>query len=146
MKHSAVTIVLLEVDSCGSLNWSYWALALRFLFVDKLQGRSGGDTPLTVFLIFLVDDKSSAPKVFCSCSFILCVYFETSSVMAVTMVTRYDGVISSRWSSYFWVNSNYFNLKSLLDEITNYSHCYLLNLSVRNVSQEFSGFRNLKQF
>ena len=38
-------------------------------------------TPLKVFLIFFLDDKTLAPKVFCSCSFIPGAHFDTSLVM-----------------------------------------------------------------
>ena len=37
--------------------------------------------PLKVFLSFLVEDKTSAPDVFSSCSFIPRAHFESSSVM-----------------------------------------------------------------
>ena len=69
-------------------------------------GVGGGE----VFLIFLLDDKISAPEVFCSCSFIPRVHFETS-----LMVTRYD-VIKSSWSRHLWMKmhifSTFFNNKS----------------------------------
>ena len=45
------------------------------------RGRGEGGNPHKVFLIFFLDDKSSAPKVFRSCSFILRTHFETSLVM-----------------------------------------------------------------
>ena len=33
------------------------------------------------FLIFFLEDKTSAPEVFCRCSFIPCAHFETSLVV-----------------------------------------------------------------
>ena len=67
---------------------------------------------LKVFLSFFLEDKASAPDVFSGCSFISRAHLERSSV---AMVTRYD-VISSRWSSHFWVKihvfSTFFNNKS----------------------------------
>ena len=38
-------------------------------------------TPPKVFLSFFLEDKTSAPDVFSSCSFIPCAHFETSLVM-----------------------------------------------------------------
>ena len=52
--------------------------------------------PPKVFLIFSLDDKTSAPEVFCSCSFIPSAHFETTLVMVSNYgVTGYD-VLSSR--------------------------------------------------
>ena len=50
------------------------------------MGGGGGvfaNPPAKVFLIFFLDDKTSAPEVFrsCSCSFIPDAHFETSLVM-----------------------------------------------------------------
>ena len=51
----------------------------------------------------------SAPDVFSSCSFIPCAHFETSSVMAVAMFTRYDVISNTmRWSSHLWVKIHVF--------------------------------------
>ena len=62
-----------------------------------------------VFLSFFVDYKTSEPvDVFSSYSFIPRAYFETSLVMVIAMVTRYD-VISGRWSSQFWVKIHVFS-------------------------------------
>ena len=66
-----------------------------------------------VFLSFFLENKTSAPEVFNSCSFIPRADFETSLVMVVAMVTRYD-VISSRWSSQFWVKIHVFQLNSTI--------------------------------
>ena len=44
-------------------------------------GGGGGWHPPKVFLSFLIDDKTSAPDVFSSCSFIPRAHFESSSVM-----------------------------------------------------------------
>ena len=49
-----------------------------------VQGGGGGGVgmlPLKVFLSFLLEDKTSAPDVFSSCSFIPRAHFESSSVM-----------------------------------------------------------------
>ena len=64
-----------------------------------LQWGGGGCHPPKVFVSFLLEDKTSAPDVFSSCSFIPGAHFESSSV-SVSMVKRYD-VISRRWSSNF---------------------------------------------
>ena len=51
---------------------------------SDVQGRGGGGVgmpPLKVFLSFLLEDKTSAPDVFSSCSFIPRAHFESSSVM-----------------------------------------------------------------
>ena len=48
------------------------------------------------FFFFSLDDQTSAPEVFSSCSFNPGAYFETR--WSITMVTRYD-VTSSRWST-----------------------------------------------
>ena len=52
---------------------------------DVQGGGAGGlevdATPRKVFLSFFLEDKTSAPDVFSSCSFIPCTLFETSSVM-----------------------------------------------------------------
>ena len=44
-------------------------------------GGGGMPTPRKVFLSFFLEDKTSAPDVFSSCSFIPRTLFETSSVM-----------------------------------------------------------------
>ena len=47
------------------------------------KGEGGGvvATPPEVFLSFFLEDKTSAPDVFTSCSFIPCTHFQTSLVM-----------------------------------------------------------------
>ena len=49
------------------------------------QGSGGGGGagchPTKFFLSFFLEDKTSAPDVFSSCSFIPCAHFETSLVM-----------------------------------------------------------------
>ena len=56
-----------------------------YLTLGRTRGRGGGvnDTspPLQGFLSFLLEDKTSVPDVFNSCSFILRAHFETSLVM-----------------------------------------------------------------
>ena len=47
---------------------------------DK-EGGGGWMAPPKVILSFLIDDKTSAPDVFSSCSFIPRAHFESSSVM-----------------------------------------------------------------
>ena len=48
----------------------------------------GGVPPLSeVFLSISIDDKTSAPEVFSSCSFIRRTHFETSLVMAANIAT-----------------------------------------------------------
>ena len=49
--------------------------------------RGRGATSLWVFLNILIDDKTSAPNVFGSCSFIPRTHFETSLVMGANIVT-----------------------------------------------------------
>ena len=56
-----------------------------------------------VFLSFFLEDKTSVPEVFSSCSFIPPAHF-----VSVAMVTRYD-VTSSSWSSQFWVKIHVFS-------------------------------------
>ena len=48
-----------------------WSLTL-----GRTKGGGG-----VVFITFFLDDKTSAPKVFCSCSFIPRAHFETRLVM-----------------------------------------------------------------
>ena len=55
-------------------------------------------SPDKVFQFFSLDDKTSAPEVFCSCSFILREHFETSLVMV--SYYGYD-FISSRCQAIF---------------------------------------------
>ena len=66
--------------------------------------------PPNVFLKFFLDDKTSAAFVFRSCLFIPREHFETSLEMV-----SYSDVLSSRWSSHFWVKmhvlSTFFNNK-----------------------------------
>ena len=45
-------------------------------------GGGGCHPPRKVFLSFFLEDKTSAPDVFSSCSFIPCTLFETSSVVS----------------------------------------------------------------
>ena len=75
---------------------------------------------LTSFFKFLLDDKTLAPDVLSSCSFIPRAHFETSLKMVSYMIYDvsymiYD-VISSRLSRHFWVKmhvlSTFFNSKS----------------------------------
>ena len=62
-------------------------------------------TPMR-FLIFFLDDETSAPDVFSSCSFIPRAHFKTSLVM----VSYYGyAIISSRRSSNFWVKMHVFS-------------------------------------
>ena len=56
---------------------------------------------------------TSAPDVLSSCSFIPRAHFETDYCWSVAMVTGYD-VISSRWSSHFWLKIYVFQLLSTL--------------------------------
>ena len=63
--------------------------------------------PLRLFWVFFFqEDKTSAPDVFSSCSFILRAHFETSLVMV--SYYGYD-VIGSRCSSHLWVKMNIFS-------------------------------------
>ena len=62
-----------------------------------------GERPISVTLRCSRKGKISAPEVFCSCSFIPRVHFETS-----LMVTRYD-VIKSRWSRHLWMKMHIFS-------------------------------------
>ena len=69
------------------------------------------------FLSFFLEDKTSGPDVFSSCSLILCAHLILSQVQwcSVSMATRYD-FIGGRWSSRIWVRvhvfSTFFNYKS----------------------------------
>ena len=75
-----------------------------FLGSHLLYGKGRGDSE--VFLsFFFQEDETSAPDVFSSCSFIP----RPNFVKSVTMVTR-DDVISTRWSSYFWVKMHVFSI------------------------------------
>ena len=72
--------------------------------------------PLRFFwFFFFLENKTSAPDVFGSWSFIPRAHFETSSVMVSYYGYEID-VISSRWSNHFWVKidllSTSFNNKS----------------------------------
>ena len=58
----------------------------RVLVLYLTLGRTKGErevdaTPHKVFLSFFLEDKTSVPGVFSSCSFIPCALIETSSVM-----------------------------------------------------------------
>ena len=71
--------------------------------------------PPLVFLRFFLEDRTSAPDVFISCSFILCILRQVQK-WSVSVVTRYD-VISNRCQGLFWVKihvfcSPFFNKKS----------------------------------
>ena len=64
----------------------------------------GGDchTPLRFSWVFFLDDKTSAPNIFSSCSLSLARILRQVQWWSVSMVSRYD-VISSKCSSHFWV-------------------------------------------
>ena len=73
------------------------------------MGGGGVDGTLPpIRMSFFLENKTSAPEAFNSCSFIPRADFETSLVMVVAMVTRYD-VISSRSSSQFLVKIHVFS-------------------------------------
>ena len=59
---------------------------MRGVLTLRRRGVGVVATPLKGFLIFFLDDKTSAPEDFCSCSFIPGAHFETSLVM----VSYYD--------------------------------------------------------
>ena len=69
-------------------------------------GRGGCHT----LLRFFFDNNTSAPDVFSSSSFIPRTHFETSlvTISFYGYGARYD-VISSRWSSHFWVKMHVFS-------------------------------------
>ena len=74
-----------------------------------VQGGGGGVPHPWGFSEFFLNDKTSAPEVFCSCSFIPRVHFETSLVMvSYYMITKYD-VKSSSWSSHFLVKMHFYS-------------------------------------
>ena len=54
---------------------------VRMLNPRTYKGEGGGRQPPGVFLSFFLEDKTSAPDVFTSCSFIPCTHFQTSLVM-----------------------------------------------------------------
>ena len=85
----------------------------RTLF--KVEGCGGGGgvvfaTP-SFFWVFFLDDKTSAPDVFCSCSFLPRAHFETSLVMV--SYSDYE-IWRSRWSSHFWIKMHVFQLLSTI--------------------------------
>ena len=99
----------------------------------KYKGSGGGCHPPLpkVFLIFSLDDKTSAPEVFCSCSFILRAHFETSLVA----VSYYGYEIwRHKWqvSSHFWVKMHVFQLfwkVKLVDEMMQSNYlCVILHV------------------
>ena len=51
------------------------------LTVLRTRGGGGEKVRAEVFLSIFLEDKASAPDVFCSCSSITSAHFETSSVM-----------------------------------------------------------------
>ena len=70
--------------------------------LSGVQGEGGWCHPsLEVLFIFFLDDKTSAPEVFSSCSFIPRARFETSLVMISYYMVRRCVVIRCRWSSHF---------------------------------------------
>ena len=70
------------MDSWNSDSPEYGKIKTSSSFNPRTyKGEAGGGTPHKVFVIFFLDDKSSAPKVFRSCSFIFRTHFETSLVM-----------------------------------------------------------------
>ena len=76
-------------------------LPRSILTLGRTRGAGGGCHPP---LRFFFDNKTSASDVLSSCSFIPRTHFETS-VVKISYYgygTRYD-VISSGWSSHFWV-------------------------------------------
>ena len=89
-------------------------IILHKLAFGRIRGGGGGGgcdlAPVyKIFLSFSLDDKTSEPvDVYSSYSLIPLAYFETSLVMVIAMVTRCD-VISSRWSSQFWVKIHVFS-------------------------------------
>ena len=74
------------------------------------KGREGGWMPPLhkVCLSFFLEDKTSAPVVFSSCSFIPRAHFETRLVM-FSCYGYEIWVISSRWSRQFWVEIHAFS-------------------------------------
>ena len=72
--------------------------------LGRTRGRMKGlPPPSQVFDFFFLDDKTSIPDVFSSCSLSHARILRQVKWWSVTMVTRYD-VISSRCSSHFWVS------------------------------------------
>ena len=65
-------------------------------------------SPIKFFSVVFLEDKTSAPDVFSSCSFIPSALFETDLVMVSCYGARYD-VISSRCSNQFWVKIHVFS-------------------------------------
>ena len=68
-------------------------IEMNIIYYDglKLNTYKGGGG--VIFLTFFLDDKTSAPKVFCSCSFIPRAHFETRLVMV-----GYYGYTFSPWA------------------------------------------------
>ena len=79
----------------------------RTLFKVEGSGGGGGLPPPLFFGVFFLVDKTSAPDVFCSCSFLPRAHFETSLVMV-----SYSGyeIWCSRWSSHFRIKMHVFQL------------------------------------
>ena len=66
-------------------------------------------TDVQGFSELFLNDATSAPEGFCSCSFIPRAHFETSLVMVSHyMITKYD-VKSSRWSGHFLVKMHVYS-------------------------------------
>ena len=70
---------LLREDFLASSKFSFVIIVVIIIIVSLLLilGRTRGGVFPKVFLIFFLDDKTSAPEVFCSCSFISRADFET---------------------------------------------------------------------
>ena len=101
----AFAIIIRSVE-CAEYSWS----AMMRLNPRIMYKEGGVDTtPSEVFLTVFLEDKTSAPDVFRNFSFIHRAYFETSSAISVSMVTRYD-VIRSKWSGNFWVKVHVFSI------------------------------------
>ena len=68
-------------DVCALVIFRVKSEVVSFNLGRTRSGGGVGMPPLKVFLSFLLEDKTSAPDVFSSCSFIPRAHFESSSVM-----------------------------------------------------------------
>ena len=94
---------------------SFFTIVLFLQVNPRMYNGVGGggewmplSSPIRFFSVVILEDKTSAPDVFSSCSFIPCALFETSLVMVSCYGTRYD-VISSRCSNQFWEKIHVFS-------------------------------------
>ena len=100
----------------SNFSFSFSFQQKRCVVCNLTLGRTSGSGchPHTVFLSFFLEDKTSAPDVFSSCSFIpRTLVLSQVQWWSVAMVTGYDA-ISSRWSNQFGWKYMFFQLLSTI--------------------------------